>query len=325
MQSIGIGLVGLGRHGMRYARHLLEPLSNLRLVAVCRRDLRQGSAFAKEHGLVYHADYRDLIADSQVQAVVVVTPPVLFPPICREAIRAGKPILIEKPLAIDGREARAMVQAARASGVPLMTAHTLRFDHAILTLKAKLAEVGATRYLALASRLEPRPQSQQNLADFGGRGVLLEIGVHLLDLIRFLTEDEVAEVRCELEPAPSGQGECRALASLRTTDGLACIVDVSRVTLGRVSRVEWVGSAGLLVADWVHHSLLRITSRGHVEQWKVKDEPTVPAALQEFAQAIRNGTDMPVTGLDGQRAVEIADACYESAATGKPVLLTSPR
>lgn len=329
MTTIGIGLIGLGRHGMRYARHLLEPLPDIRLVAVCRRDVQQGSAFAKDHGLTYHADYRELIADPRVQAVVVVTPPVLAPPICLEAVRAGKPLLIEKPLATNGREARAMVQAAGATGVPLMTAHTLRFDPAVLALKAGLAQVGSPRYLVLTSRVEPRRQDPQNPAEYGGRGVLLEIGIHLLDLIRFLTEEEVAEARCELEQAPSGQGagqgECRALAALRTTGGLACVVDVSRVTLGRVNRAEWIGEEGQLLADWARHSLRRITSRDRIEQWEIQDEPTVPAALLAFARALRKGADMPISGLDGQRAVEIADACYESAATGKPVAIRVKR
>ncbi len=324
MQTLNIGLIGLGRHGLRYARHLLEPLPGLKLVAVCRRDIRQGTSFAKEHGVIFHADYRDLIADPQVHAVVVVMPPALTPSICQHAVQAKKPMLIEKPLATSGPKARAMVEAARSAGVSLMTAHTLRFDPAVLALKAKLGQVGSPRYVVLTSRVEPRSQEQQDPVEYAGRGVLLEIGIHLLDLVRFLTESEVAEVRCEMERAAGGQGESRALVSLRTTGGLACILDVARVTLGRVSRAEWVGEEGQLSADWVHHSLKRITARDHVEQWEVKDEPTVPAALRAFAQALRQGSAMPISGLDGQRAVEIADACYEAAASGGAVRLSRP-
>ena len=306
---------------MRYARHLLEPLPNARLVAVCRRNVEQGSTFAASHALRFYQDYRGLIADARVQAVVAVTPPSLSRPICLEAARARKPILIEKPLAPTGLEAREMVRAAESSGIPLMTAQTLRFDAALLALKARLSTVGPRRYLVLTNRVEPRPEVTQNPTDYAGRGVLLEIGIHQLDLIRFLTGEEVAEVRCEMDRSSAGSPESRALVSLRTTGHLPCLVDVSRVTSGRVSRAEWVGADGQMIADWVRHQVSMTSARSGLEEWPVEDQPTVVATLRAFLDALDRGAPMPITGLDGQRAVEIADACYQSADTGKTVRL----
>lgn len=321
MTPRGIGLIGLGRHGMRYARHLLEPLPNARLVAVCRRDVGQGSAFAAEHSLRFYRDYRDLIADRDVQALVAVTPPSLSRPICLEAVRARKPILIEKPLAPTGLEAREMVRAAEASGIPLMTAQTLRFDAAVMALKARLATVGPRRYLVLTNRVEPRLEVTHDPTDYAGRGVLLEIGIHQLDLVRFLTGEEVAEVRCEMDRASVRSPESRAWVSLRTTGDLPCLVDVSRVTSGRVSRAEWVGAEGQMIADWGRHQVSKMSARRGLEEWPIEDRPTVVATLRAFLDALDRGAPMPITGLDGLRAVEIADACYESAETGKSVKL----
>src|SRR5256886_16910771 len=145
---------------MRYARHLLEPLPNARLVAVCRRNVEQGSTFAASHALRFYQDYRGLIADARVQAVVAVTPPSLSRPICLEAARARKPILIEKPLAPTGLEAREMVRAAESSGIPLMTAQTLRFDAALLALKSRLSTVGPRRHLVLTNGRNPARRSR---------------------------------------------------------------------------------------------------------------------------------------------------------------------
>ncbi|MBI3603100.1 MAG: Gfo/Idh/MocA family oxidoreductase [Nitrospirae bacterium] len=318
---MGIGLIGLGRHGMRYAKHLLEPMPGARLVAVCRRDAAQGRAFAAAHGLGFYQDYRDLIAAPTVQAVIVVTPPSLTKPICLEAVRAGKPLLIEKPLATNGPEAHAMVCAAKSAGVPLMTAQTLRFDPAVVALKAELALVEPWRYFVLTSRVEPRPEVRQDPADYAGRGVLLEIGVHQLDLVRFFTGEEVAEVCCELWHGEPGQPESRALVRLRTASGLPGLIDVSRVSAGRVGRAEWVGEKGQLMADWYRHRLCKVLSRNVSDEWTVEDRPTLVETLTAFLRAIELGTPMPITGFDGQKAVEIADACYQSAATGKPVTL----
>ncbi len=322
MTSIGVGLIGLGRHGMRYARHLLRDVPQGRLVAVCRRTVAEGSGFGAEHGLRFHADYCDLIADSAVDAVVVVTPPWVSRSICLEAVRARKPILIEKPLACTGAEAREMVSAAQSSGVPLMTAQTLRFEAAVRALRGELSEVGEKRYLTLTSRIEPRRQTGLEPAGFAGKGVLLEVGIHLLDLVRYLTGEEVVDVRCETDSSAPGQPECRALASLRTSGGMPCIVDVARVGPGRVGRCEWVGGAGQLRADWVRHRLCRLSAGGWFEEREVKESATVVDTLWAFLEAVRAGGPMPISGLDGQRAVEIADACYESARTGQPIKLT---
>lgn len=322
MASLGIGLVGLGRHGMRYARHLLEPIPGARLVAVSRRRVEQGKAFAAQQAVRFYQDYRDLIADPAVQAIAVVTPPSLSRSICLEAVRAGKPLLIEKPLARTGPEALEMVRAAESARIPLMTAQTLRFDSAVLALKAELQAVGPRRYLVLTNRVEPRPGGGHDLDDYGGRGVLLEIGVHLLDLVRFLTGEEVAEVRCEMDEIGSGCPESRAVSTLRTTGGFSCLVDVSRVSAGRVSRAEWVGRDGQMAADWARHCLVTVSSQQGAKERLVPDRPTVVAALQAFVEAVTSGRPMPISGIDGQRAVEIADACYESAKNGRPVKLS---
>ena len=120
---------------MRYARHLLEGKPPARLVAVCRRNAQEGMNFAKSNNLSFYTDFRHLIADPQVEAVLVVTAPSLTLPIAREAIRHQKPLLIEKPLAIHAADAREIVESADAQGIPVMTAQTLRYDATILKLK----------------------------------------------------------------------------------------------------------------------------------------------------------------------------------------------
>jgi len=129
---------------------------------------------------------------ARVQAVVAVTAAFPFPSDLLEAARARKPILIEKPLAPTGLERGEMVRAAESSGIPLMTAQTLRL---MLPCCAEGAAFDRRprQYLVLTNRVEPRPEVTRNPTDYAGRGVLLEIGIHQLDLIRFLTGEEVAE------------------------------------------------------------------------------------------------------------------------------------
>lgn len=321
MTPIGIGLIGLGRHGMRYARHLREFSPDAALVAVSRRDAVQGAAFAAEHGLRFHHDSHALVADPNVGAVIVVTPPASTSSICMAAIQARKPLLIEKPLACTGLVAKAMAEAADAAAVPLMTAHTLRFDSAVQALKTEISTAGQAQYLALTYRLEPNTIVRADPVEYGQRGILLEIGTHLFDLIRFLTGDEVMEVRCELDRLDLEATESRALVSLRTRGNLPCILDVSRVSAGRVSRVEWIGEQVQIGADWIQHRIHRLGPQSLIDEWSVPPCHTVVETIRAFLTALKRGGPMPITGWDGYKAVAIADACYESAATNRIVRL----
>jgi predicted dehydrogenase len=321
---IGIGLIGLGRHGMRYVRHLREFESDARLAAVSRRDAARGAAFAVEHGVHFHHDYRELIADPAVDAVIVVTPPALTSSICMAAVHAKKPVLIEKPLACIGAVAKAMAQAAEIARVPLMTAQTLRFDSTIQALKGEVSKAGHARYLALTYRIERNTVAEKDPAEYGQRGILLEIGTHLFDLIRYLTGDEVVEVRCELDRLGRETAESRALVSLRTQGDLACILDVSRVSMGRVSRVDWIGEQVQINADWIQHRMRRLGPQPLVDEWSVSPCHTVAETIRAFLTALKRGGPMPITGWDGYKAVAIADACYESAVTSRLVRLAGP-
>ncbi|NOT95900.1 MAG: Gfo/Idh/MocA family oxidoreductase, partial [Nitrospira sp.] len=221
--SLRIGLIGAGRHGSRYIHHLLHDLPEASLVALCRKRIGEGLPALSTEDIPLYGDYRDLIADPRVEAIVVVTPPSLSPEICLQAVKAGKPILIEKPLAPIGDEAGAMVRAADEAGVMLMTAQTMRFDSTILLLRDHLPEIGRLRYATFTSRIETKASAQAPIA--GQRGALLEIGVHLLDLVPFLTGQTVVNVRCELDQLTTIGPETMAIVQAQTTSGLRCVMD----------------------------------------------------------------------------------------------------
>jgi predicted dehydrogenase len=310
MSPLRLGLIGVGRHGSRYIRHIMNDLPEAQVVALCRRtDVMDQPAGAT---VPCYTDYQKLIQDSNVEAVILATPPSVNRDICRAAVQARKPLLVEKPLATTAADAIAMVQLARDAGVPLMTAQTLRFDPTIVSAKARSHEVGSLRYLNLTSRMEP-PLDRHPAASFGGRGILLEIGIHLLDLVRFLTGQEVVEARCIMDAVPPSAAESRVFAWLRLTNGCWVVLDTSRVSSGRVGRVEWVGASGQLEADWQTRRLRLVSGLIPSREWQVDSIPTIVETVRSFVRAIRDGSDPPVSGEDGKRAVEIAEACYESA------------
>lgn len=310
--SIGVGLIGVGRHGRRYLDHLISDVSGARVAAICRKRIDEPTD-RQLSGIPVYGNYRDLIADPSVQAVVAVTSPSLCHDICLASVKAGKPILIEKPLAMTGSEGRAMVAAADKAEILLMTAQTMRFDSTILRVKQQLPTIGHLQRGVLTSHIELR--SGLPSATGNGLGAVLEIGVHLLDLVRFLTDDEVMEVSCDIEGSSIG-AETNARASVRTAGGLRCSLDIARSLSMRIGTMEWIGTEGTITADWIQRKVVRDIGGNGPTVETIEPYPTIVRVLRAFLVAINTHTDPPVTGEDGCRAVELVDACYASAKRG---------
>ena len=313
---IGVGLIGVGRHGLRYARHIVNDLPEASLRAVCRQHPEQGFDLSGAALVKVYGKAELLIADPTVDVVIVVTPPIFAPGICRSAVEARKPMLIEKPLATTMADARAMVTMAREAGVPLMTAQTLRFDNTIQKMKTLLPRIGRSERVHLISRIEQRKTGPDHSDGYGKRGALLEIGVHMLDLVRFfITGEEVAEVRCTMDVHPTVSPETAASIHLVTSGGTTCLIEIDRISAGRVGRADWWGANGRLEVDWTACRVSCHDDTG-IHEFDLPPSHTVLAAVTAFLQAVRNDSPMPVTGEDGCRAVEIAEACYQSAQLG---------
>jgi len=328
-RALRFGLVGLGVHGGRYAAHLLEgDVPGARLVAVCRRDRKAGEAWAAERGVRFHADVAALAADPGVDAVAVVTTPDLHPDIVDAVAAAGKPILIEKPLAVDGARAARIVRTVEGRGITAMVAQTLRFNSVVRTLREHMESIGPLHTVSLSQRMEPGRQAWQTDPSVAGGGNILHTGIHLFDLLRHLTGEEVDRVSCETRRVINSAIEDAFGAVMGLSSGGAiALVDSSKATRSRSGRIELAGEGGQLVGGHVHGFAFRIAGYERTDLRPPPPVPTVRETLRAFVAAVRGGGSPPITVTDGMRAVEIADACYRSAAEGSaaPVLRAGDR
>jgi predicted dehydrogenase len=318
---IPVGLIGLGRHGSRYLRHLVEEDTGGKLVAISRQQVDKGRQQALHHGIQFFPDYRDLVADPAIQAVLVVVPPALNISIALEAIKHRKAVLLEKPLALNSTEGRQIVAAAKQAGVPLMTGHTLQYEPVI----QKIHEVGSTlghwQSLEGTMHLEERPQVDTVQAT--GHGVLLDFGIHLLDWARVLLQDEKLTVSANMTRLSPNAPERRAEITLITPSGLSCHLDIARVSQSRITHVEIMGTTGRVLADWTNGMVQIFKQETLISQELLPAIPTIITMLKDFFQALQKGKPVPITGEDGLRAVELTDACYQAEKSQKPISLSS--
>ena len=312
MKTVRLGLIGLGAHGSRYAMHLAaREVEGAQLGVVCRRDRVRGEAQARELGVPFTENYRRVLDDPGIDAVVLVVPPDLHSWLVPEALDAGKGVLVEKPLAPDGVKARVLVEAARRSGRVAMVAQTLRFNGVVKAMRERIQELGPLRLISLSQHFEPSPRLW--LDDPASGGILRNTGVHSFDLARFLTGLEAEQAFCFSERIVTRKTEDCFAALLRMTGEVLAVVENGRATASRSGRIELVGEKGQLCGDHVHGTLVEIRGASARALPVPAPVPTVRECLAAFTSALLGNGPVPIPLEEGMRAVEIVDACRESA------------
>jgi predicted dehydrogenase len=320
MKPLRIGLIGAGKHGSRYARHIVEDLPQASLAAVCRRNRQEGEQLAATYGCAYYADYHSLLADSQIDAVAVVVPPTFHSAIVAAACQTGKHLLVEKPFATSVAEAHRMCERIAASGTRCMVAHTLRFNAVVQTMKAHLHAVAPLHSIYLSQRFEPSPLAWLDRKAESGGGIVLHTGVHSFDLLRFLGGGEIEQVWCQTNKVFTKETEDNFAMTCSFSDSLLKgVVLGSRSTYSRCGLVEIVGEKGQLVGDHAHDFVYLLKGLVRTPLSVAPPVPTVRETLKAFVEGLQHGTSFPITVEDGLRAVAVAEACYRSAASGQTI------
>jgi predicted dehydrogenase len=318
-----IGVIGAGAHGTRYVRHAQRDVPGMTATALCRRGVDAGTKLAAEFHCRYHTDPADLIADPEVDGVVICTPPSSHFDLARSVIEAGKPLLLEKPMTGTFDEAVRLVDLDAAAAHPLMLAQALRWNPVILKVRELLPQLGGIRLVRLAQRLAPTTLPwQRNLSETVGGSVLLT-GVHLFDLTRFLTGSTFVSVDSRQEQVMNPVVEDLFLARAHLADGCWVSLEVSKYTQSRACWLEIVGSDGQIQADYLHGGIVLRRGRNEENFAISAAVPTLPILLADWLKAVGEGTPPAVTARDGYETLKVVQACYRSAAEGKAIDLKS--
>lgn len=265
--QLGVGIIGTG-FGLMHL-HGYRACDNVEVMAVCRRTPGKAEAFAKQHGVAYaFTDYRDLIAHPAVQVVSIAAPPYMHHEMTLAALAAGKPVLCEKPFAMNVHQAQDMYDRARASGLTHATAFNWRFLPGVMRAKELIDEgfLGQVYHVNATWRFElfasPKvPLLWRNRKELAGFGVLGDVGPHMVDIVRWLLGDfakvsaHFATVIAERKVIGSSEmaradadDVCGFIAQLKS--GAQVSVQLSRVAYAsNDQRFEFYGSEGTLIYD----------------------------------------------------------------------------
>ena len=315
-----VGVIGAGTHGARYLWHAATDMPAMGVGALCRRDETAGRQLAAELGCDYHHRAAELIANPAVDGVIVCTPPSSHFEMAAAVIKAGKPLLLEKPFT--GTLDQAMKLAAldqEMGGPPLMVAQTLRWNPVIRKVQELWPRLGKVHLVRLAQRLEPTTLAwQRDLEETVGGSVLLT-GVHIFDLARYLTGSEFVEVDSRQSNILNPAVEDFFLARAVLANGCWVNLEVSKYTRSRAAWLEVVGQDGQMFADYLTGGIFFRTGQSE-EKFDISARvPTLPLVLGDWQASVENNTAPLVTSKDGLATLKVVEACYRSAREGQSV------
>jgi len=325
---INFGIVGFGLHAVKRLMPGFAQARHCRVTALSRRGMEKAQVTAKQFDIPLAFDSVEaLCQSSEVDAVLVTTPNAMHLQDVLTALRHGKHVLCEKPMGVNADECRQMVEAARKAGVLLGVAQVFRFEDSTRRLRERLAagEIGKPIFARSEFSFSGKTgHARQWLYDpaVAGGGPIADVGVHCIDGLRYILQDEVISVSARAtRDEVSGELEAAAALILEFSKGTLATVQVSFRADYRTP-LEIVGEHGSLRAENgfnVEHPI-NIELR---DVWDVKETESISNAaaytrqVDAFAQAIEGGPPFPVSGEEGWQNQEIIDAAYRSIKSGE--------
>ncbi|MBC8366185.1 Gfo/Idh/MocA family oxidoreductase [bacterium] len=312
-EKLKVGIIGTGIHGARYARHILEDVPALDLVAISRRSA-EGGKQARDWNCRYHSNWRALLEDAEVDAIIAVLTPNLHADIAEACATSGKPLLLEKPLAVDAASGSRVLAAA--DDVPITVAQTLRYNPVIRALRDELSRAGELYSFSADQRLEPSTHPWLTDPAVAGGGVILHTAVHLFDALRFITGRQIEAVRGQAWKRHNPNLEDHFLGELCLAGDICGSVEVSKIGPARSGRYAFVGSEGTLVGDQIHGSLEFIRGAKIETLAKFEALPTLPLLLDDWHRFLRGEGENPISAEDGYAALRVCAAARQAAKDG---------
>jgi predicted dehydrogenase len=310
--------------GQHHARNY-DQMPEAQLVGVADMVAERSEQIAQLYHTEAYTDYRELLDQAQPDVLTVAVPTEFHHQVALDAMQAGCDVLIEKPIAATEEEAQDLIEQADALGRKLMVGHIVRFDPAVQALKQRLEDGELGRIFEVrCRRLGPFPARIRDV------GVVIDLATHDLDMIRYITQQEVTRVYAETEQQIHSDYEDILVGTVRLADGTIGVLDVNWLTPTKVRELTVTGERGMfrvnhLTQDltfyenaevnrerWDAISLLRGVSEGRVIRYPLHKHEPLRAELEAFVQAVLDDEPVPVPGQDGLAALRLARALVRS-------------
>lgn len=333
MARIGIGVIGLGRMGSVYASFVAAQAANAALVAVAdsRAEVLQPYA---DRGVQTYTNYHDLLNNKAIDAVVVVTPTHTHLEVVTAAAEAGKNIFCEKPAALTLAETDLIIQAVEKAGVMFQVGFMRRFDQGYANAKKQIENgaIGDPVVIRSIGR-DPFRTSLEYANPAVSGGLIMDMGIHDFDLLRWFMGDEIQRVYTEwaslVYPELLDVGDVdNAMINIRFEKGGLGNVEVSRTApYGYDIQTNVIGTKGAIQIGYLQHTpVLTLTKEGAkhdvVPHFPERFGSAYTAQIDHYIECLREQKAPSVTPNDARAALQAAIAATRSQHEGRVVYVS---
>jgi len=289
--------------GQNHVR-IYSEMEGVKLAGISDVDQQRVEAMAVQFNTKGFTDYKEMFAEG-LDAVSVVVPTKLHKQVVLDALEAGLNVLVEKPIADTLENADLMIEAAKEAGKILMVGHIERFNPAVIKLKEIIDSDILGKVVSISTRrvgpYNPRIRDV---------GVILDIGVHDIDIISYLYGRKINHVYA-IAGADIHSFEDHSSIILRLDHKYAGVVETNWLTPHKVRKLTAIGINGVAYLDYIEQTV-EIHDNGWIRKAKVEQSEPLKNELEHFIDCVSTGSAPKTCGEDGKHALEAAMAAIRS-------------
>jgi len=312
MKKLGVAVIGAGFWGRNHAR-VFSELEETGLLAVCDIDAERAKKVANQFGAEAYVETGRMLKRKDIEAVSICTWSTSLAKEALKALKAGKHVLVEKPMAANLKQAEALIRTAEKEKLHLSVGFLMRFIPGIQYIKKAIEEKSIGELVcATAKRVSEWPER------IGDVGVVKDLAIHDIDITRYLFGDDPIAVYAKTGNMKHKLFEDYAHIMLTFKDGRNAFIESNWLTPYKTRVLVVTGSKAIVKLDYITQELT-------IEDAKETVQPRIPwqeplkLELQHFANCVLGREKPLITGDDGLKALKIAEAALKSSRTGRLV------
>jgi len=314
MKKLGVAVIGTGFWGKNHAR-VYKELPSTELIAICDVDPARAESVANQYGVKAYTSSGHMLKNKDIEAISVCTWSTHLANEALKGLRAGKHVLVEKPMATNSKQAKRLCQTAEENGLVLTVGFLMRFIPGLQSIREALERNKIGQLVcANAKRVSQWPER------IGDVGVVKDTAIHDIDVMRFISKQDPTTVYAKMGNMRHRKFEDYAHIMLTYRGGESAFIESNWLTPYKTRTLTVTGSDAIMRLDYITQDLWIEQQKETLQPRYAFQEP-LKCELQHFAECVAEKKKPLITGEDGVRALEIAQAATQSSAKNRAIKL----
>jgi UDP-N-acetylglucosamine 3-dehydrogenase len=314
MKKLGVAVIGTGGWGKNHVR-VYKELASAELVAICDVNAERAKALASQFGVKAYTNSTRMLKNKEIEAVSVCTWSTKLAGEALKALKAGKHVLVEKPMATNTKQAEKLLETAEQNGLHLTVGFLMRFIPGLQHIREAVENKKIGELVcATARRVSQWPER------IGDVGVVKDTAIHDIDVMRYIFNEDPVTVYAKTGSMRHIKFEDYAQIMLTYRDGKSAFIESNWLTPYKTRLLTVTGSGAIMRLDYMTQELWIEEPKENLQPRYSWQEP-LKLELQHFADCILEKKKPLITGVDGLKALQVAEAALRSSAKNRAIKL----